>query len=63
MLIAIPTIFGIASLAHQIEGGIIGEAELSALDWAAIIGLPCFASIIAMLTAYYTVKQTLQRLM
>ena len=63
LFIAIPTIFGIASLAHQIEGGIIGEAKLSALDWTAIIGLPCFASIIAMLTAYYTVKQTLQRLM
>lgn len=63
LTIAIPTIFGIASLAHQIEGGIIGEAKLSSLDWLIIIGLPAFAAIIAMLTAYYTVKQTLQRLM
>lgn len=63
LLIAIPTIFCIASLAHQIEGGIIGEAKLSTLDWLSIIGLPAFAAIIAMLTAYYTVKQTLQKLM
>lgn len=63
LLIAIPTIFGIASLAHQIEGGIIGEAKLSSLDWLSIIGLPAFAAVIAMLTAYYTVKQTLQKLM
>ncbi len=63
LAIAIPTIFGIASLAHQIEGGIISEAKLSGLDWMVIVGLPAFASLIAMLTAYYTVKQTLQRLM
>ncbi len=63
LIIAIPTIFGIASLAHQIEGGIISEAKLSVLDWSAIIALPAFASVIAMLTAYYTVKQTLQKLM
>lgn len=63
LMIAIPTIFGIASLAQQIEGGIIGEAKLSAGDWLSIIGLPFFSAIIAMLTAYYTVKQTLQRLM
>ena len=63
LLIAVPTIFGIASLAHQIEGGIIGEAKLSGLDWLAIVSLPVMASVIAMLTAYYTVKQTLQRMM
>ena len=63
LAIAIPTIFGIASLAHQIEGGIIGSAKLSSSEWIAIVSLPAFASFIAMLTAYYTVKQTLQRLM
>ena len=63
LLLAVPTIFGIASLAQQIEGGIISEASLSSLDWLVIIGLPVFAGIIAMLTAYYTVKQTLQKMM
>ena len=57
------TIFGIASLAQQIEGGIISEASLSFAAWGVILSLPLFASLIAMLTAYYTVKQTLQKMM
>ncbi len=61
--LAIPTIFGIASLAQQIEGGIISEASLSFGSWLAIISLPLFSSLIAMATAYYTVKRTLQKMM
>lgn len=63
LAVAIPTIFGIASLAQQIEGGIISEASLSFAAWGVILSLPLFASLIAMLTAYYTVKQTLQKMM
>ena len=63
LIIAVPTIFGIASLAKQIEGGIISEAGLSISDWLIIASLPAFSSLIAMLTAYYTVKQTLQKMM
>lgn len=63
LAIAIPTIFAIASLAHQIQGGIIANASLATDDWLIIISLPAFAAGIAMLTAYYTVKQTLQKMM
>ncbi len=63
ILFAVPVIFLIASLARQIEGGIISEAALSLPDWGIILSLPAFSAAIAMTTAYYTVKQTLQKLL
>lgn len=63
MLFAVPTIFFIGSLAVQIEGGIISEANLSVVDWFSILLLPLFAMIISMWTAYYTVKRTLQKML
>lgn len=63
LVLAIPTIFVISKLAKQIEGGIISETTLSMLDWLFIFSLPCFSAAIAMLTAYYTVKHTLIKLM
>ena len=63
VIIAVPVIFLIAHLAGQIEGGIIDEASLSWKSWIAIISLPMFSSLIAMQTAYYTVKRTLERMM
>ena len=63
LFFAIPTIFFIGSLATQIEGGIISEAALNIADWIMIIILPLFAMIISMITAYYTVKQTLQKML
>ena len=62
LFFAIPTIFFIGSLAKQIEGGIISEANLSFNDWLMIMSLPLFSMCIAMSTAYYTVKRTLQKL-
>jgi len=63
LMLAIPTIFVIANLAKQIEGGIISEARLSGADWAAVLSLPLFSMLIAMITAYYTVKKTLEKFM
>ena len=62
LFFAIPTIFFIGYLAKQIEGGIISEANLSFNDWLMIMSLPLFSMCIAMSTAYYTVKRTLQKL-
>lgn len=59
LLLAIPTIFIIAKLAKQIEGGIISETSLSVVDWGTIFSLPFFSCVISMVTAYYTVKRTL----
>lgn len=63
LALAIPTIFVIAGLAKQIEGGIITEASLTMIDWGIIFCLPCFSAFMAMITAYYTVKHTLIKFM
>ena len=63
IIFAIPAIFFIGNLASAIEGGIISETSLSIFDWIAIISLPIFSSLIAVLTAYYTVKQTLKKML
>lgn len=63
LLFAIPSIFFIGNLAVDIEGGIISEAGLSIFDWCIIFALPLFSMLIAMLTAYYTVKKTLKKML
>ena len=63
LFFAIPIIFFIGSLATQIEGGIISEANLSIGDWIMILILPLFAMAISGFTAYYTVKRTLQKML
>ncbi|MBQ9731694.1 MAG: cell division protein [Alphaproteobacteria bacterium] len=63
ILLAIPMIFFIGSLATQIEGGIISDANLGIGDWMVILMLPLFATGISMWTAYYTVKRTLQKML
>lgn len=60
---AVPTIFAISKLSEKIEGGFISEASLSWIDWTSILSLPLFSAIIAMITAFFTVKNTLQKMM
>lgn len=63
ILFAVPAIFFIGSLAKAIEGGIISETSLNFFDWGMIIALPLFSMVVAVLTAYYTVKQTLNKML
>lgn len=63
LALAIPTIFVISGLSEQIEGGIISEAQLSPQAWLIILSLPLFSSLVAMITAYITVKRTLEKMM
>ena len=63
LFFAIPSIFFIADLANSIKGGIINDADLSTLDWLFVLLLPIFAMLISMTTAYYTVKNTLKKMM
>lgn len=63
LFFAVPTIFMIAGLAEQIEGGIISEARLNWFSWGLILSLPLVSSLAAMITAYYTVKRTLEKMM
>ena len=60
---AIPEIFFIGRLASAIEGGIISNASLKFTDWAMLLTLPLFSMLISMTTAYYTVKQTLKKML
>lgn len=63
LFLAVPAIFFIGNLATAIEGGIISDATLSVADWIIILILPFFSMLIAMLTAYYTVKRTLKKML
>ena len=63
LIFAIPAIFAISSLASSIEGGIISDARLTFNSWVAICSIPLFSSLVAMQTAYYTVKRTLGKMM
>lgn len=60
---AVPAIFFIGNLAKAIEGGIISDASLCITDWISILILPLFSMFISMLTAYYTVKRTLKKML
>jgi len=63
IIFAVPVIFFIGNLAAAIEGGIISDTSLNIIDWITILSLPLFAMIISILTAYYTVKQTLKKML
>lgn len=63
LALTIPTIFVVSGLAKQIEGGIVSETSLSMGDWGIVFSLPIFSSLMAMTTAYYTVKHTLVKVM
>lgn len=63
IIFAIPAIFFIGNLAKAIDGGIISSATLSVFDWGFILSLPLFSMLIAIITTYYTVKQTLKKML
>ncbi len=63
LIFAIPAIFFIGNLASSIKGGIISEATLGINDWLYILILPLFSMSISMMTAYYTVKNTLKKML
>ncbi len=63
IIFAVPAIFFIGNLAASIEGGIISDTSLTICDWIIILSLPVFSMIIAVITAYYTVKQTLKKML
>lgn len=63
LFFAIPAIFFLSRLSTAIEGGIISNASLSIFDWITIFSLPLLSMLISMLTAYYTVKNTLKKML
>lgn len=63
LLLALPTLFGIGTLARQMDASILPDFTLTPIHWAVLAGLPLAVSFIAMLTARLTVMKTLSRML
>jgi cell division transport system permease protein len=62
LLLALPTLSGIAWTAKRVEGGMLPELWLSPAHWTAIFLLPVIAALLAMITARVTVHRSLSRM-
>ncbi len=60
---AVAAIMLIKRFAAGLDSGLIGAASLSSNDWLYIAALPLWTALLSMLTAYWTVKQTLRKMM
>lgn len=63
LLLALPTLFGIATLARQMDSNILPDFTLTPVHWAILTGLPLAVAFIAMLTARLTVMKALSRML
>ena len=58
----LPILFAIGFGAKRMEGGFLADLSLPLIGWAAVLALPAFAALLAMLTARATVHGTLARM-
>ena len=63
LLLALPTLFGIGTLARQMDSSLLPDFTLTPGHWAVLAGLPLAVAFIAMLTARLTVMKTLSRML
>ena len=63
LLLALPTLFGIVTLARQMDSSILPDFTLTPVHWAILTGLPLAVAFIAMLTARLTVMKALSRML
>lgn len=61
--LALPTLFGIGTLARQMDSSLLPDFTLTPGHWAVLAGLPLVVAFIAMLTARLTVMKTLSRML
>jgi len=61
--IAVPVLISLGGMAKTLEGGLLAEVGLSYFHWLALISVPIFAAIIAMIAAFFTVMRNLSRLL
>jgi cell division transport system permease protein len=59
LLLALPTIWGIGTLARSLQSGLLPEFSLGLGHWAALACLPVVVALIAMISARLTVMRTL----
>lgn len=63
LLMAVPTLWIIGRLALDLQGGLIPDLSLRPITWGILAILPFLAGGIAMLTARYTVRRQLARML
>ncbi len=63
LLLAAPTLWGIAVMARQMEAGLLPEITLGPVHYSAVAALPLVIALIAMVTARLTVMKTLSRIL
>lgn len=63
LLLALPTIWGIGSLAGSLQSGLLPEFSLQAAHWAILGSLPIVVALIAMISARLTVMKTLAKML
>ena len=62
LLLAIATVALIGRLFERLESVLLPELTLSPVEWAALVALPLAISVVAMLTARFTVLGNLGRM-
>ena len=63
LLLALPTIWGIGTLARSLQAGLLPAFSLGPGHWAVLGGLPVVVALIAMISARLTVMRTLARML
>lgn len=63
LLLALPTLFGIGTMARQMDSSLLPDFTLTPGHWAVLAGLPLAVAFIAMWTARLTVMKTLSRML
>jgi len=63
LLLALPTIWGIGSLARSLQAGLLPEFSLGLGHWAILASLPVAVALIAMISARLTVMKTLTKML
>lgn len=63
LLLAVPTLWSIGTLARSLNSGYFPEFSLSLAHWAVLACLPIVVSLIAMISARLTVMKTLARML
>ena len=63
LILAIPTLWAISSMARQMESSLLPDIDLGIIHYSVGAALPVVISLIAMLTARLTVIRTLSRML
>jgi cell division transport system permease protein len=63
LLLAVPTLWSIGTLAHSLRSGYFPEFSLGLVHWAILVCLPIVVALIAMISARLTVMKTLARML